>query len=77
MCIAEKANSDSDETYLNSLVKKFIEKFSDFDSFLVDDDDEIFKHILIFSYAKLKNVFQNVNLTFGRFASSTETSPPR
>ena len=47
MCIAEKANSDSDETYLNSLVKKFIEKFSDFDSFLVDDDDEIFKHILI------------------------------
>ena len=47
MCIAEKANSDSDETYLNSLVKKFIEKFSDFDSFLVDDDDEIFKNILI------------------------------
>jgi hypothetical protein len=46
MCIAEKANSDSDETYLNSLVKKFIEKFSDFDSDLVDND-EIFKQILL------------------------------
>ena len=46
MSIAEKAISDSDETYLNSLVKKFIEKFSDFDSDLIDND-EVFKQILL------------------------------